>query len=398
MFGATNEYMIFPILDIVNKEIKKALASDSVNRLIQQVNSGGQDYVPDPGSSESGDIIYDRNLLNALESNDYEVTFEKNDPSNTKLLTAIIIKYGETLMQKINLIRANNKLSAVRINIIRRQSIAESTANPYNMSAKDFVEYVRNKRKWSHYMAIAADEENTPEQIEEAQRRMDFIEVRNTQLRNLYMVDPLDDLPYDELIKFLSNPLAMDKIDFLLYMKNKRIAVREHPDITDAMVTQAGLDNSKIRERYVIDEDVYTYEELKPFLPNPVGLQDADFLRYLENKAEWVELVEETIPDKEAEIAAESDPVVKAELEQELEVLLTLKANIEERNQEIRDANFVVVGGTVTGFNDDYNSLTPYIPKDDSLYEEKMLFNILISLIYDSKSGKLTKVTSETGV
>jgi hypothetical protein len=399
MLGSTSEMLIFPILEIVNKEVQKALNGTQLAKLIESVNnSTGSGYISDPGEGNNN-IVYDKNVLNALESNDYEVTFEHKDPSNPKLLTAVVLMFGQFLKEKVNLIRTGSKLTSVKIVVMKIEPISEITPNPYGMSGLDFAEYVRNKRKWEYYMHIQADTSNSQEVRDNAKQQMNYAEIRNEELRNVYMIDPLSDLPYDELLKYLQNPLAMDKTDFVLYMRNLRIALKEHPDVTTAMVTKASDDNKKLRARYFIEEDdnTYTYKELKKFLPNPPGFTDEDFVTYVTNKENYIKLNTVTVPDLEAKIAAETDPVKLVDLQKELDAAKAQMQQIVEENVGLRNDNFALIDSPTTGWDDSLDKLKPYLPKPADVYSEKVLFNILISLIYDS-NGKLDKVTSVTGV
>lgn len=283
-FGAQNEYMIFPIIDLVRKEVRNQLDIGAINMGGGgAAGSTGNVYIDNSDKSKS--IVYDSSLLTALESNDYTLDLLKLDIANPRMLTGANIVFSESLTAKLSLIRNGKKLSKVTTAVIRREPKSKEISNPFGMGGEDFFEYVRNKRKWNHYYTITQDLTKSKEIKTAATDRLLYLENRNIELRNVYNIPKDRDLAYTDLIKYLPNPLAMDVQDFVTYCLNKWIVTNKDTDsnITQDMYTQATEGNSALRTSYLIDEEVYTYAELYPYLPNPLGMQNSDFVLYVGN-------------------------------------------------------------------------------------------------------------------
>ena len=380
MYGATNEYLIFPIIELIQKELRKALESGALDALVNQANNRGGSIT---NTSTTTNITYEGNILDILESNDYEIELQKNDPDNPNILTAAIITYGRTLKLVINLIRESGKLTTVKMTVVKTEPISEVQMNPYNMSGSDFITYVRNKRKWRHYANIAADLGNPQEVIDHAQQQMLAIDLENTQLRNIYGIPMESDLPYENLVKYLRNPLAMDDYDFISYMWNARAWLGEYPGIPQEIKDKAHEENVLLREKYFISQEeyeMYTYAELKEYLPYPPGFHSDDFVTYVANKKEYAENLKQ--------LETETDPVVRAILEDRNAAILA-------HNQSLYDKYYTNPSYTLSGWDDSLENLIEHLPKDDSILDEKVLLKIIISLIYNNE-GMLSGVKSVT--
>lgn len=138
MHGANNEYMIFPIVDIVRKEVRNMVATEqlAVNGQANQYNS--------VVNADHNTVVYD-DALKALDSHDYELELQRLDPAHPKLLTGVKLHYNERLYELITLIRNNGKLAQVKDSLIFRED-AGLVNNPLGMDSEDFWQYAENKR------------------------------------------------------------------------------------------------------------------------------------------------------------------------------------------------------------------------------------------------------------
>lgn len=353
-WGSNNEYFIFPIIDLVQKEVKSMISRGIIT----------QDSFISPGDTlihkdeRNNTIEYNTNLLSRLESNDYTLTLEKNDPDNPNKLTGVVIDFGGDLREVISLIRENNKLMNVKIALIIKEPMTSVIPNPLGMSGTDYVEYLLNKRYWTYYRDIYDDENSTPEAKNNALIKMTFYNTRNDELRRRYSVE--DNLPYEELIKYVPNPLGMTVYDYVRYVHNKWIYISPHPAKTQEDVERAILENQQLRDTYFIAEDIGEYAEFAQYLPNPLCMQPDVFERYMRLRAEFLTL---------------TDPELIAANEAERRAML--------------DELFIVED------NYTYEELTQYLQSSQEEYLEKMLLKIVISLHYNVE-GKFIGVTSET--
>lgn len=138
MHGATNDYLVFAIVDIIRKEISRMIDTGSVD-----FTGGGNSYTSVNQTNGSTYIIY-KQALEALNSNDYTLELLKNDESNPNQLTGVKITYNEKIYSLLTLIRLNGKLSQVKDSLIIVEDHGEPN-NPYGMSNDDFTAYVVNK-------------------------------------------------------------------------------------------------------------------------------------------------------------------------------------------------------------------------------------------------------------
>jgi hypothetical protein len=360
-WGSNNELMIFPIIDIVRREIKSMLRSGSITlEDIIESPQGNGSYISEDNSTE---VTINGNLLTKLESNDFELTLEKNDPNRPGLLTGVIISFGDELKQVISLLRQNNKLAFVKTAIILREKAIEKIANPYGMSGGDFIEYVRNKRIWLANKAVYEDANKTESERNIAYLKMTYLETRNQELRNLYGITV--DVYYTDLLKYLPNPLGMSVYDFIEYMKNARCW--NSATATEAQKTEAHDANVALRAKYgILEEDAwaFTYDELKVFLLNPLGMHEDDYTDYVANRQKYI-----TLDPNNTEDLGEINRI-----------------NVD--NQALLDRYYTTDTYTL-------EELSGYLEANTTNYEEKVLFRILVSLNYN-QSGKLVGVKSET--
>lgn len=358
-WGSPNEMIIFPIVELIRKEVKQLIAKGDITA--DSFIGGGSNILVQKDES-TRKIEYNSSLLAILESNDYELVLEKSNPDRPNQLTGVIIDFG-SVKEIINLIRENNKLSYVKINVILREPIETVLTNPFGMSGTDYASYIRNKRLWIYYNDIYTNEESTPEDISAAAIKMNFYHVLNEQLRSIYNVET--DLSYDVLLSYLNNPLGMNMYDFIEYMLNKWIWTTDHPLINEDIKEEAHEKNEALREEYGIKEDVGTYDDYKEYLPNPLGMHEIDFTEYMKLKKEYLSLDPNNVDD------AARIPINEAEREALL------------NKYYIYD-------------NYNYEELEEYLKADDDdLFKEKTLLRIITTLNYDD-DGKLIGVSSKT--
>lgn len=360
-WGSNNEMMIFPIIDIVRREIKSMLRNGAITlEDIIESPQGNTTYITGDNSTE---VTINGNLLTKLESNDFELTLEKNDPNRPSLLTGVIISYGEELKQVISLLRQNNKLAFVKTAIVLREKVVEKIANPYGMSGGDFIEYVRNKKVWLANKEVYEDTSKTESERNSAYLKMTYLETRNQELRNLYGITV--DVYYTDLLKYMPNPLGMAVYDFIEYLKNARCW--NSTSATEDQKNEAHDANVALRTKYsILEEDswVFSYDELKTYLLNPLGMHEDDFTDYVTNRQIYVTLDSNSVEDQ-GEII-----------------------RIDTENSALLAKYFIEDTYTV-------DELISYLEANTANYEEKVLFRIVVTLNYNS-NGKLGGVKSET--
>jgi hypothetical protein len=106
-------------------------------------------------------------------------------------------------------------------------------------------------------------------------------DIENQNLRSLYGV-LTDAYTYDMLVQFLPNPLGMPESDFITYVLNKKIykLYSEGYDIPNEVLAEATEQNALLRVNYLIQEDIFSYDMIKEYLPNPLGMSTEDFIAY----------------------------------------------------------------------------------------------------------------------
>lgn len=367
-WGSNNELMIFPIIEIVRKEIKNMINNGQItlDQIYDSADAVGGSKIYSSLDKSTTNIVYNTELLAKLESNDFELVLEKNDTEKPNMLTGVIISFGTTLKEVISLIRQNGKLTNVKIAIVLREATNEKLSNPLGMSMRDYCEYVRNKKAWRYYTDLLESGTASQEDINKANIRIPFLEARNSELRSVYGLEDSRDMTIDDYMKYMPNALGMDTYDFVEYMRNARCW--DFPEATQDEKNTAHEANIALRAKYVIPEDDYasygTYEQLATKLPNPMGMHFNDFITYLDNIQEKVVL----------------DPNDPEDVSRMLAIEL-------ENNDLVRRY--------YTEHNYDINLLESYRDNNTTVFEERVLLRILISLSY-SKDGKLLGVKSET--
>ena len=366
MWGSNNEMLIFPILELIKKEVKGMIRRGeiTIDQMYESASgSGGNILVSKDDNSNK--IVLSANLLNKLESNDFELELEKKDPDNPKLLTGVVIKFSDELLQIMSLVRQGGKLINVKMSIIVREPKFEKIDNPLAMGGDDFAEYVRNKRLYGYFDSIYNDPTSTPEEKELATQKKDYLSVRNQEIRNVYGITMEADLSLDELMSYMNNPLGMNAYDYVEYCRNAR--AWSFPDATQEQRDDAHESSVSLREKYGILEDeagAFPLSFLAEFLKNPLGMHAGDYNEYVKTR--------QTID------SLDPSDIVQAN---------QIRA-LEESNKAVADSYFI---------EDTFSTaqLEAYLGLNDTSYFDKTLFRILISLFYSSE-GKLEKVKSET--
>jgi hypothetical protein len=364
MWGSNNELMIFPIIELIHKELSKSLntKSGSSTQGLSTTEILYQEF-------NNNSINNSSTLLTQLESNDYELVLEKNDPLFPNRLTSVSIVFTADLTEKVQLNRGTNgKLSSVDVTVLMRvPNNASNAINPLGMSEGDFLTYVRNKIGWTHYNNISQDPDSTQQEKDYAETRKVFYSAQNDQLRSLYMLAG-DIYSLNELCSYLDNPLTMSRDDFITYVFNRwTIEKSTHTDITQDIKDGAAIQNQTIMTTYFLDVDMYTYEELVSHLYSPFAIYYDDYNYYVGAKKELSSI----------------DPVLYPDRVIELNTLI----------DSTLDKYYIVSDNTLQTELD--RLLALWVSYMTSGYTTKTLLKIIISLIY-SGEGKLLNVKSET--
>lgn len=381
-YGIANEYLAYVIAEIARNEARKFISGEGVY-IINNINNSAS--VPDSNNINNKNVQIIANVLNTLESYNYKLELLKQDPSDPDKLTSVVITFDENVKEIIELIRTDEKLNSVIISVYIKDDTIKDAENPFNMPTTVFIKYVFNKYKYAYYNNIFLDENSTPEQKEEAQQKMNEAHLENLNLRNLYNI-PTDSYNYNDLAIFLPNPLGMMEDDFVKYVLNKKIymLMQSGYNIPQEIVDTAINENVYLRESYLIPEDVYSYNDLKNYLPNPLGMTKEDFMEYYKIKTNNQEILEQ-IQKLQNEGADESE-------------IIALKQQIYESEQPLRDKYYIIVEVdekyNVTSDEDmSYEELKTFVETNKLEEDERLLFKIEVSLNYSR--GKLDSVESK---
>lgn len=351
MLGNENEVLFYPIRDMIQKEVKNIFQS---SKLDKQINNAIT-RISNPSSTatitteEASKLSMDA-LMRLLDSNEYTLTLERKDTVKSKLLTGALIEYKNGLSQVISLIREGKKLKYVKISIVLKEQDVTPRLNPTGMSDDDYIECTRQTQVYNYYTYLFNHvlDQNPLRDVYFAK----MVEAR-TKLEDLgikYNLDISQFPPWDIAIEYLSNPLGMQGRDFMLYMLYKRILLEEYDGTTLENKIWANDNKTNLETLYGF-EDVYTYNELKYFMDNPVGAIGQDFKDYMSN----------------------------------------LRGGLS--NLSIKAKYFANPQGTYSGYTDTVEGLEEYeIPKT-VIYNDRLLFRILVTLNY--VNGIFTGVTSE---
>jgi len=357
-WGSQNEFLIFPIIELIDKEIKRLMLQGelSISNLERYSSLQNPNIVFSQVTNQTN--IQVRQALSLLESNDYKLSLKKDEEGK---LQNVEIRYTDDIRALIELVRQSGKLSLVRVNLLSKEEMKDEVSNPFGMMKIDFFEYVRNKYLWERYNEIYTDDSQPQEKRDKAKQRMDELHARNGELRNKYGVKEENDLSYEELKGLVPNIMCMDEYDFIEYCRNMRwwfaTDSQEEKD-------EAHQRNVELRQKYNIAEEdaaMFKLEDVKDDLPNPLGMHTEDFKTYVENR----EKIEEAV-----------------EITDEIQALMEI-------NQKLLQEYYIEDTYTL-------DELKQYLVSE-SEDNEVLLLQIEISLSYN-KEGKLENVESKTVV
>jgi hypothetical protein len=365
-YGLANEYIAYAILDLARNETRKYLKDNGTYIINQQVEDNVE-VTPQEMERDNRKLI--AAVLTTLESNNFKLKLNKN--ALTGKLDSILINFDENVKQLIELVRMNNKLASVVVSVFTVSDSMYTVVNPFNMPTEVFVQYMLNKYSIVYYTEVIANPESTPEEVTEAQEEIERADLANQNLRSLYGV-LVDSYSYDALVQFLPNPLGMEERDFVTYMLNKKIWIlhSEGLGIPADVLEQAIEDNARLRDTYRIERDLYHYDQLKEYLPNPLGMTTEDFFNYYDVKKINFEEYEEIMNDPESTQEEIADVLEQAAL----------------REQPFKDKYFLVE-------DMDYAEMTAFIQENEIDMGDRLLFKIEVSLNYFM--GKLETVESK---
>lgn len=358
-WGSTNEYLIFPLLELIHKEVKRIFESGEITLSLLEAleaSRGSTNVVINQITNQTNYQL--KTALSLLESNDFDLKLIKDENNKLK---AVEIKYSEDIRALIELIRESGKLSLVNVNLFSKEQMQDEVSNPYGMVLIDFFEYVRNKYLWERYNEVYNNEDSSIEDKEFAQQRMEALHQRNQELRDKYGIPIERDMSYEDLKGLVPNVMCIDMYDFIEYCKNIRwwyaTDSQEEKD-------QAHQKNVEIRAKYNIAEEdakMFKYDDIKDDLPNPLGMHPEDYKLYVENR-EKIEKAAITGEDV-SELVAINNQLLQEYYIEDTYSLDELKTYLE----------------------------------SEAADNEVLLLQIQISLFYN-ENGKLANVKSETTV
>lgn len=126
--GTNNEFIIFPILDLIKKEL----------RSYEDIKSHTAPVITPSRYSD---------ILEGLESPDYELTLNREND----MLSNVVIDYSNGARLVLDLIREADSLVQVMSSILTRRNVENISGNPYFMTSFDFYNYVKYKVELDYY-------------------------------------------------------------------------------------------------------------------------------------------------------------------------------------------------------------------------------------------------------
>lgn len=344
MVGVNKEYLGVVVAEIVRSEIGKKLlsAGNYYDFSYQQLLSGEVD-IPD----SKREVLLQTHVLNVLKSYNFELSVQRHTDNR---LSGVVVKFKEGVTLLLELIREGRRLSKVVSLIYVREERSLRTDNPLGLPPSVFTEYARNKYAWGYYDKIYNDPDSTQEEKDMAEHKMTEYGFANQSIRNVYGIAS-DDFTYGELIAFLPNPLMMTCNDLVTYVLNKKIAKLYFEgsdfDISEEDFQAASATNQALRDYYMVEEDIYSYEMLRDYISNPLGMTADDFIEYV-----------------------------------------SIKSEDEGGGQELRNKYFISQEEDMT-----YDELSAFILENPVGEEDRLLFKTEVSLAY--KKGRFSGAKSE---
>jgi hypothetical protein len=198
-YGTYNEYIIFPILDFIKREIEK-------------LNRQRQNVVLDNGVLPAIDSQINRyqEMLKRLESPEYHLDLQRNDTVNSDILTDIIIDYGQELQLLVKLFRVEGKLTHI-ISSVMVQEIGQTGyySNPYNMGFNDFGQYLKYLVEIKHYNDLLSLGGGVS--VEVSNRIVELFQLKED-LEKKYGLSSFDLLSLEDLMKYYPVDLVVEPI------------------------------------------------------------------------------------------------------------------------------------------------------------------------------------------
>lgn len=279
-FGTEANYIIFPLMELIKKEIDRdksvvsnnvtAIAQQDVLSNVNQVNNSVVDY----------SSIYD--VMNSFE---YDIELFKNDENFPGRLSSAVITYSEILQITFKLIREDvtGRLQSVDISIKRASSSIEDRSNPYGMLPEDYRTYVLNGAWWGYYNGIVNDPLTSPTEKDAAVASMMAANQENITLRGKYGVRyPEDALSLDQYLTFMNNPYLMYDVDYAfycLYWQYKESNL--DPEWTQVRQDFLEAKYIDITTRYGVGAlTPFTAKELRQHAINPWAIMGDDLLSF----------------------------------------------------------------------------------------------------------------------
>lgn len=359
-FGVANEYIAYAIAELARNEVRKYLTNQGSQIINQYIVESSGGYGQDSGTQVSKDWRIISSVLATLESNNFDLRLLKDDPTHPNRLTGVIISFEENVTQLIELNRAGGKLSEIIISVFIKEDTMYDIQNPFNMPANVFSKYMFNKYSIEYYTEVITNPDSTGEEISEAMQKREEADIENQNLRSLYGV-LTDAYTYDMLVQFLPNPLGMPESDFITYVLNKKIfkLYSEGLDIPEQVRTSAMEQNAELRNNYLIKNDIFSYDMIKEYLPNPLGMSTEDFIAYYRIK-------ENNLTVEDPELILESE-------------------------QPYRDKYYISDEEDIT-----VEEMAEYVNQALKAQDGRLLFKIQVSLNY--LQGKLNSVSSSLNI
>ena len=177
--GTNNEFIIFPILDLIKKELRS------------------REDIKEHTTPAIAPSMY-KDILEGLESPDYELTLNREND----MLSNVVIDYSNGARLVIDLIREADNLVQVMSSILTRRSMENISGNPYFMTSFDFYNYVKYKVELDYYNNHIAEGGDVDEGLI---TRVEELTVAIGSLNSRYGVMPSMLVNTQELLTYLPN-------------------------------------------------------------------------------------------------------------------------------------------------------------------------------------------------
>jgi hypothetical protein len=286
--GSQDNYLIYPIIDLVRSELKKMLISGELTSdLIDSYTDGSP-------SGLIGDQVYINQikyygaLLSILESNDFTLELIRNYSSDPDIVTDVIINYGGYYKLLVSLLfDAELLLIKVTLTLTTLTETSKLLNNPLGIPPEPFITYLKllKAQDWYTYQINVTNNNSLRPTLTSI---LDGI----NNLKALYNIQYT--LPITELTPFLDNPLGAPKKEYIDFVRSKWILSRtSDPTITQLErdtaqdlidTTWAGYMNNNW------DKQILSLDYLSKFLPNPLFMEEDMFQSYVDNKIEYTTL------------------------------------------------------------------------------------------------------------